>query len=58
MTESQVRRILGEPTESAGSLGFVGQRVEWTYEGLGRVVFESNVFSGILKVSDLKGQTR
>jgi hypothetical protein len=58
MTDSDVRKALGEPTSTKEYMsgkawipwGTEGSRSEWTYKGEGLVVFGRNRYSGGLKV--------
>lgn len=63
MTEVQVRKILGEPDNSNSYMtgkawipfyfGGDTHRVDWIYNGTGRVVFSRNQWSGSVTVVDL-----
>ena len=60
MNDAQVRRVLGDPTDSNAYMtgkafipfyfGPDTHRAEWIYEKMGRVVFSRNRWSGALKV--------
>lgn len=60
MTESDVRKILGEPTSTKDYMtgkawipwyfGSDTSRQEWTYKGKGLITFSRNRYSGGLKV--------
>ncbi|MEX2207948.1 MAG: hypothetical protein WEF50_17110 [Myxococcota bacterium] len=60
MTETDVRKILGEPTRSKDYMtgkawipwyyGSDTSRQEWTYKGKGLITFSRNRYSGGLKV--------
>lgn len=60
MNDAQVRRILGDPANSTAYMtgkmfipfyfGPDTHRADWIYEGVGRVVFSRNRWSGSLKV--------
>jgi len=62
MTEIQVRKIMGEPDNSRSYMtgkawipfyfGGDTHRVDWTYNGVGRVVFTRNRWSGSITVVD------
>ena len=60
MNDTDVRRILGEPTRANAYMtgkafipfyfGPDTARTDWMYSGVGRVVFSRNTYSGSLKV--------
>ena len=60
MTDTEVRKILGEPDDANGYItgkafipyysGPDTSRTDWLYKGKGRVVFSRNRYSGTLKV--------
>lgn len=60
MTDSEVRKLLGEPSNSNAYMtgkqfipwyfGSDVARSDWMYKGVGRVVFSRNRYTGALKV--------